>query len=140
MLKFLDQNIYQQCDAARPWGLYFQDSAAPAKWLGKSLLWGKLPNSGYALKLLILISSLITWKKWDNHSFKVTTQKILEKEMGHRGSKSSQNKSWLVKEQRIDGSWRNFTLLRLRCILTGFEKNYPVQIPSPLRGIPFMGI
>nr|YP_009568371.1 cytochrome c oxidase subunit 2 [Orbilia oligospora]QBL02011.1 cytochrome c oxidase subunit 2 [Orbilia oligospora] len=29
MLNILFQNIYLQCDAPRPWGLYFQDSAAP---------------------------------------------------------------------------------------------------------------
>lgn len=29
MLEFLFKNVYLQCDAPRPWGLYFQDSAAP---------------------------------------------------------------------------------------------------------------
>ena len=109
MFKFLDQNIYQQCDAARPWGLYFQDSAAPAKWLGKSLLWVKLPNSGEALKLLIPNLNRKVISGWTNYSGQVISQKMLEKEMGYRGSKSAICKNIAVKEQRVDGSWGNST-------------------------------
>lgn len=29
MLQFLITNLHEYCDAPRPWGLYFQDSAAP---------------------------------------------------------------------------------------------------------------
>jgi hypothetical protein len=29
MLKLLLNYIHEYCDAPRPWGLYFQDSAAP---------------------------------------------------------------------------------------------------------------
>jgi len=29
MLKIWEKILYQECDAPRPWGLYFQDSAAP---------------------------------------------------------------------------------------------------------------
>nr|YP_009262041.1 LAGLIDADG endonuclease [Chrysoporthe austroafricana]AMX22116.1 LAGLIDADG endonuclease [Chrysoporthe austroafricana] len=56
--------------------------------------------------------------------------------MDYRGSKSiinykpaSQN-FIVVKEQRVDGSWCNNNLLRLRCILMGFERNYQVKILS----------
>jgi hypothetical protein len=58
-----------------------------------------------------------------------------EREMGYRGSKSENNipqpKLISVKEQRVDGSYcvkSNF--MQLRCTLTGFERNYPVKIPS----------
>lgn len=50
--------------------------------------------------------------------------------MGNRGSKSVICKSVAVKEQRVDGSQRNFTPLRLKCILMGFWRNYQVKIPS----------
>lgn len=58
-----------------------------------------------------------------------------ENEMGYRGSKSSlfnyksirNNKG--VKEQRVDGSWCKKPL-HLRCTLMGFERNYPIKIPS----------
>ena len=130
MLKIWDRIFYQECDAPRPWGLYFQDSAAPAKWFGKSLLWVKLSNSGDTLKFLIPSSSRKAWSGWINYSCKVTSQKMIEKEMGYRGSKSVICKSVAVKEQRVDGSWRNFILLRLRCILMGFERNYQVKILS----------
>lgn len=122
--------MYQENDAARPWGLYFQDSAAPAKWLGKSLLWVKLSNSRNALKLLIPTSTRKGWTGWTNDSCKVTSQKMIEKKMGYCGSKSVIYKSVAVKEQRLDGSWRNFTPLRLRYILMGFARNYQVKIPS----------
>jgi hypothetical protein len=57
---------------------------------------------------------------------------MMETEMGYRGSKSEfvlQTDS--VKEQRVDGSWciaKN--KMHLRCTLMGFERNYPVKIPS----------
>ena len=37
-----------------------------------------------------------------------------------------------VKEQRVDGSWRNYLLSNsiLRCTLMGFERNYQIKIPS----------
>jgi hypothetical protein len=48
--------------------------------------------------------------------------------MGYRGSKSDFIlKS--VKEQREDGSWC-FWIKHLRCSLMGFERNYPIKIPS----------
>jgi hypothetical protein len=60
----------------------------------------------------------------------VISQEISEKIMGNRGSKSEfYLKS--VKEQRVDGSWCiNYKNLHLRCTLMGFERNYPIKIPS----------
>jgi hypothetical protein len=70
----------------------------------------------------------------------VTSQKMSENEMGNRGSKSKynfnnkpiQNKNYnFVKEQRVDGSYFiNKIFMKLRCTLMGFERNYPVKIPS----------
>jgi len=62
---------------------------------------------------------------------------MIEKEMGDRGSKSiadffipTNQKSVIVKEQRVDGSWHNNGVMCLRCTLVGFERNYQVKIPS----------
>ena len=85
----------------------------------------------------------------------VISQKMIEKEMGYRGSKSitdqlrehysrggssirrmldlhkpASHKSVIVKEQRVDGSWCGVYTPRLRCTLTDFERNYQVKIPS----------
>jgi len=60
----------------------------------------------------------------------VTSQKMIEKEMGNRGSKSVLGNT--VKEQRVYGSSIG-TLLSspmLRCTLMGFKSNYQVRIPS----------
>ena len=45
---------------------------------------------------------------WTNHSGIVTSQNMIENEMGYRGSKLivSENTT-IVKEQRVDGSWHN---------------------------------
>jgi len=57
--------------------------------------------------------------------------------MGNRGSKSitvlqspTTYKTVIVKEQRVDGSWRSNSLLRLRCILISFERNRVVNVLS----------
>jgi len=76
---------------------------------------------------------------------KVTSQKMIEREMDYRGSKSrsdfyirgiGQAKFDLVKEQRVDGSWyinpvrTNKKLMYLRCTLMGFERNYQTRVLS----------
>jgi hypothetical protein len=66
-------------------------------------LWVKRSNSGNSLKLLI---PNYIWKNISgsiNNWCKVISQKIIEKEMGNRGSKSDRKIS--VKEQRVDGRW-----------------------------------
>jgi hypothetical protein len=65
---------------------------------------------------------------WSNYSGTVIRHKMIENEMGYRGSKSKSKKDF-VKEQRVDGSWC-ITPMRLRCTLMGFERNYQIKIPS----------
>ena len=72
----------------------------------------------------------------NNYLGTVTSHKMNESEMGYRGSKSEfiiQNPqpkyTNSVKEQRVDGSYFGFCP-KLRCTLMGFERNYPVKIPS----------
>jgi hypothetical protein len=67
----------------------------------------------------------------------VISYKMNKNEMGHRGSKSEilnpQPKEISVKEQRVDGSYfinKNKNLMKLRCTLTGFERNYQTNISS----------
>jgi hypothetical protein len=59
-----------------------------------------------------------------------TSQKISKKIMGNRGSKSLVCKNTIVKEQRVNGSWLEEHISRLRCTLKGFERNYQVKILS----------
>jgi hypothetical protein len=68
----------------------------------------------------------------------VISQKIDEKKMGYRGSKSDFIMN-SVKEQRVDGS-RCFEFLskHLRCTLMGFERNYRIKIPSKQLNIKFI--
>ena len=102
------------------------------KYLRKVLRWLKLSNSGDTLKLLVPNH---IWKYiggWTNYSCKVISQKMIEREMGYRGSKSAVYKDTVVKEQRVDGSWLLKKIAApyrsLRCTLMGFERNYPVKI------------
>jgi len=69
---------------------------------------------------------------WSNDSCMVTSLKASEKNVGNRGSKSDEllfNMS-SVKEQRVYGSWNDYLLSFLRCILMGHESVYQVKIPS----------
>jgi len=104
----------------------------PGIWLRKSKIRDNLPNSGEPLKLLIPIHIWKYMSGWTNYSEMVTSQKIYEKIMGNRGSKSSILNDIGVKEQRVDGSWCGKTLPHLRCTLAGFERNYQVKILSNL--------
>nr|YP_009630859.1 hypothetical protein HM01MITGene33 [Hypsizygus marmoreus]QBZ73692.1 hypothetical protein HM01MITGene33 [Hypsizygus marmoreus]QCI56449.1 hypothetical protein [Hypsizygus marmoreus] len=118
----------------------------------KTLRWVKLSNSGEPLKLMVPNYIRKAISGWINYSCMVISHKIDEKKMGNRGSKSDfslslpylysllfkgrvrgtgsgQLKS--VKEQRVDGSWcNNSKLMRLRCTLMGFERNYQIKIHS----------
>lgn len=89
------------------------------------------PNSGEVLKLLVLSR---IWKYiggWSNYSGTVTSQKMNESEMDHRGSKSVISENITVKEQRVDGHrCVNLTLTHLRYALVGFERNYQLRILS----------
>ena len=67
---------------------------------------------------------------WINYPCTVISHKIDEKKMGNRGSKS-EFISNSVKEQRADGNWCiKSKLMYLRCALTGFERNYQINILS----------
>ena len=101
---------------------------------GKTLIWLKLSNSGDTLKLLIPSHSRKAMSGQTNYLGMVTSQEMIENEMGNRGSKSDflcEPKS--VKEQRVDGSYciqASTKLMQLRCTLMGFERNYLVKIPT----------
>jgi len=76
---------------------------------------------------------------WTSYSGMVTSQKISEKIMGNRGSKSEfklvENSNLMlnsVKEQRVDDSWGGNILPPLRCTLADFERKYQVKILSNL--------
>lgn len=62
---------------------------------------------------------------------------MIERKMGYRGSKSitdiinpTSQKSVIVKEQRVDGSYIKNKNLMLRCTLMGCESSYQVKILS----------
>ena len=60
----------------------------------------------------------------------VTSPKMMETEMGYRGSKSAKIKNNAVKEQRVDGSCFGLLKPKLRCTLMGFERSYQVRVLS----------
>ena len=109
---------------------------SPALGCGKPLLlWDLLPNSGDSLKLLVPSYSRKIISGWSNHSCMVINQKISEKYMGYRGSKSivfldfCVAENIIVKEQRVYGN-RCIKFIHLRCTLMGFERNYQIKILS----------
>ncbi len=89
-----------------------------------------LPNSGNALKLIILSDIWKYIRGWINHSCTVTSYKMNESEIGNRGSKSALDTFNTVKEQRVNGSRYGFNLSYLRCTLMGFERNYRIGVLS----------
>jgi hypothetical protein len=99
-------------------------------------MWAKLSNSGDTLKLLIPSSSRKAISGWTNYSGMVISQKMIENEMGYRGSKSEiqspQPNEFSVNEQRVDGSYLGIkhNISKLRCILMGCESSYQIKIPS----------
>ena len=102
------------------------------KCFGKTLFWLKLSNSGDTLKLLVPNHNGNVMSGWTNHPCTVISQEMIENEMGYRGSKSVCLNS-TVKEQRVEGSYcitDKSNLMQLRCTLMGFERNYPIKIPT----------
>jgi len=89
----------------------------------------KLSNSGNSLKLMAPNNNRKVICGWSNQLCKVIVQKMIEREIGYRGSKSGLSTK-LVKEQRVDGSWRKVPQLRLRYTLMGFERSYQIKILS----------
>ena len=85
-------------------------------------------NSGDSLKLTILNQGRKYLSGWTNHSDIVISRKMIEREMGYRGSKSVIIDSYsTVKEQRADGRrWiktkiRRYRFNHLRCALWLYE-------------------
>ena len=110
-----------------------------AWWSGKSPARLKLSNSGNAWKLWLPLNGRICI--WINNTFVVTILKMMETEIGNRGSKLIivcliHTFVIIVKEQRVYDSWWekisntwpkiNQCFSHLRCILVGFERNYQV--------------
>ena len=114
-------------------GFLFKVSAAPfhfwspAIGFGKSYTRDKLSNSGDTLELFIPSYFRKNISLWFNSSCEVINKENPEKEVGYRGSKSD---ILSVKEQRVYGSWRAVFSPRLRCTLTGIERNSILKIPS----------
>nr|YP_010697754.1 hypothetical protein P1R16_mgp42 [Porodaedalea niemelaei]YP_010697805.1 hypothetical protein P1S03_mgp40 [Porodaedalea chrysoloma]WCF76650.1 hypothetical protein [Porodaedalea niemelaei]WCF76721.1 LAGLIDADG homing endonuclease [Porodaedalea mongolica]WCF76766.1 hypothetical protein [Porodaedalea chrysoloma] len=93
-----------------------------------SLICLKLSNSGDALKLMVPSLMRKHMSGQTNYLGMVTSHKMIENEMGYRGSKSALA---AVKEQRVDGSWLLALPIRsLRCTLMGFERNYQIKVLS----------
>jgi len=109
-----------------------KSSNNPAQCNRNTLLWEKLSNSGDILKLIVPSTCYIIKFKfiieWISYFCAVTNYKISEKKMDNRGSKSDFILN-SVKEQRVDGNLC-FNHKHIRCILTGFERNYQVKILS----------
>jgi hypothetical protein len=101
---------------------------APAKCFGKTFSWEKLSNSGEILKITVLNYFRKNLCGWSNYSGKVISCNMLDTKMDYRGSKSILKPN-IVKEQRVDGSWR-INPIRLRYTLMGFERNYQINNPS----------
>ena len=111
------------------------------KCIRKARNWLKLSNSGDTLKLMIPSYSRKAISGKNNNLGMVTSHKMNGNEIGNRGSKSEYNilpkkkpiqikNKYSVKEQRADGSWFLNINKNLRCALMGFERNYPIRIPS----------
>ena len=90
-------------------------------------MWDQLPNSGNARKFMIPNYS---HSGWTNYSW-VISQKMIEKEMGNRGSKLKKV-LFIVnitsKEQRVDGSWQLLSRVYNPCLrftLMGYKSNSP---------------
>ena len=124
MLNILFKNVYLQCDAPRPWGLYFQDSAAPVMIYGKLSKRVKFTNSENILKLLVLTHNWKNDGRWINNSCVVITQLIIEKLMEDCGAKLVYI---TIKVQRVYGNYVPFNTLWYS--LASFEKNHLVKIP-----------
>jgi hypothetical protein len=105
--------------------------AFPAELFGKLLLWEQLPNSGDALKLLIPNCSIIrkAISGRSNDPCKVISQKMIEREIGNRGSKSVVFENTIVKEQRVDGDRHKYFISMSKVYSNGFRKKLSSQTP-----------
>ena len=133
-MKIMLKNKYKYKKINNQWVLGNQE--------GKLLVRLELSNSGEALKLWLPLNSTKAICKWINNPFAVTILKMMETEIGNRGSKSIIGmpiKTFviIVNEQRVEGSWSekflntgpkiNQCFSHVRCTLMGFERNYKVS-------------
>nr|WVH38330.1 LAGLIDADG endonuclease [Trametes versicolor] len=98
-------------------------ASSPAMCSRKTHKWVKPSNSGDTLKFLIPSYSRKAISGQNNYLGMVTSQEMIENEMGYRGSKSA---LLAVKEQRVDGGYC-IKSMQLRCTLMGFERNYQIK-------------
>lgn len=116
-----------QLDAPSAWGIYFQDSATPAKRFRKSLKWVQLLNSRYVLKFLVPNYNLKVISGWINYSCMVISQKMIGREMVYHGSKSTNSfiMNAVVKEQRVNSSWYKIrSLLRWAIVFKMYSNEF----------------
>jgi len=128
---YLLSSIYRNSELATTGGLiYFLLGAKGCRTLLYLCL--LLPNSGDALKILILNQQRKLLSGWSNYSGIVTSQNMKETEIGNRGSKSAVESNFTtVKEQRVNGNMFNvLKMSNIRCTLMGFERNYQIGILS----------
>src|SRR6266481_9799600 len=102
----------------------------PAKCSGKTFIGFILSNSGEPLKLMVPSYSRKAISGWSNYPCTVISQKIDEKKMGNRGSKSDFIIE-SVKEQRVDGSWciAKIRPYAFKVYSNGFRKKLSNQNP-----------
>jgi len=99
-------------------------------------MWEKLSNSGELLKLLIPSNIRNNMCGWINYSGMVTSQKMTEREVDNRGSKSVSglcgpvsHKTGTVKEQRVDGNWHKRDPFVFKVYSNGFREKLSSQNP-----------
>lgn len=123
--------VYYNTKIINKMGEHIKIVEYPVGRCGYSSMWEKLSNSGDALKLQVSSYSGKTISGWSNHSCMVTNQKISEKNVGYRGSKSailSSVENVVVKEQRVNGSWHGYGETSLiKITLKGLFLNYRVR-------------
>ena len=102
-------------------------------------MWVKISNSEDFLKLLVPSDGLKAMRGRSNYPCKVTSQKMIEKEMDYCGSKSIVSldlcvaRNTIVKEQRVYGSLCKIVyIFHIRSTLMDFKRNYQVKILSEL--------
>lgn len=123
--------VYYNTKIINKMGEHMKIVEYPAGRRGYSSIREKLSNSGDALKLEVSSYSQKTISGWSNHSCMITNQKISEKNVGYRGSKSailSSVENVVVKEQRVKGSWHGYGETSLiKITQNGLFLNYRVR-------------
>ena len=130
---YIFATLYRNSEWSTSGGLTYFLLGGPNRHKKSYIFCLQLSNSGDSLKLLVPSHNWKIVGGWINHSWMVTSQKMLERKMGYRGSKSVEKfeKKATVKEQRVDGSLSfKLQLSGIKCTLMGFERNYQIRILS----------